>query len=383
MATRAPRLKPEVILHSDAARVNPFPAPTEHLTEGRVSNKMREKVQEMTTIAPNEVHVAFASNANGILPLKVAMWSVLESAAPETVCNIYVLSDGIPGDMQEQVRAMAGKAGGRHRITFIAVEDIIPENLKGASRLPRTSWARIFLPKLLPDVHRILYLDIDTLTCTDLRQLMEMDMKGAAIGAVIEYASHAGSDFNERLDIPQSCPGYFNAGVLLMDLDTFRREDFIPMLLDFAERYKDVLTGIDQDTLNGVLWSRTIHLHPRWNWHDGLTRRILKNKLSAPIWQGNSPLHSVEAALAPAILHFQGPHKPWHYNHLPERKRYEECMRRAGLEGAFPLPGFNLKDAIKRIVYIPIYMLTRHRIARLARRLHARVGDACGTAARP
>ncbi|MDO4818094.1 MAG: hypothetical protein Q3986_06680 [Akkermansia sp.] len=39
--------------------------------------------------------------------------------------------------------------------------------------------------------------------------------------------------------------------------------------------------------------------------------------------------------------------------------------------------------AIKRIVYIPIYMLTRHRVARFAKRLHARVGDACGTAARP
>lgn len=331
----------------------------------------------------HEVSVAFASDANGILPLKVAMWSVLESANPETECSIYVLCDGMPEKMQEELRALGRRAGKRCNVTCIAVDNIIPLNLKGISRLPRTAWARIFLPELLPTVHRILYLDTDTLTCVDLRQLLEMDMKGAIVGAVIEQVSSPSSTFNARLDMPQNCVGYFNSGVLLMDLDAFRRENIIPKLLDFAERYKDVLTGIDQDTLNGVLWNRTIQLHPRWNWHDGLTRKIIKNNPSAPFWRGNSPLHSVEAALSPAVLHYQGPNKPWCYNHRMERKRYEDCMRRAGLDDAFPLPGFNFKDAAKRILYAPLYALTRHRLAHLAKRLHAREGDDCGTAAHP
>lgn len=335
------------------------------------------------TNTTNEVSVAFASDARGILPLKVALWSVLESASPETACSIYVLCDGIPEEIQEELRALGRKAGERHRVSCIAVEDVIPENLKGFKRLPRTCWARIFLPQLLPDIKRIVYLDIDTLTCVNLYQLQEMDMRGAIVGAVMEQVSRPGSDFNDRLDIPQSCVGYFNSGVLLMDLEAFRKEDIIPKLLDFAERYKDVLTGIDQDTLNGVLWDRTIQLHPRWNWHDGLTRKMLKNNPEAPVWQGNSPVHSVEAALSPAVLHYQGPNKPWRYNHRMERKRYEDCMRRAGLDDAFPLPGFNLKDAVKRILYIPMYALARRRLARLGKQLHARKGDACGTAVHP
>lgn len=59
----------------------------------------------------------------------------------------------------------------RHRVSCIAVDDVIPENLKGVSRLPRASWARIFLPQLLPDIKRIVYLDTDSLTCVDLHQL--------------------------------------------------------------------------------------------------------------------------------------------------------------------------------------------------------------------
>ncbi len=63
----------------------------------------------MTNTA-NEVSVAFASDSKGILPLKVALWSVLESASPETVCSIYVLCDGMPEEMQEELRALGRNA---------------------------------------------------------------------------------------------------------------------------------------------------------------------------------------------------------------------------------------------------------------------------------
>ena len=332
---------------------------------------------------PYTVTVVFASNARGMLPLSVAAWSVAEQARDSTVCDICILSDGIPAAQQEELRALVRRAGERHCVRFIEIDRVLPEGLKVVGeRWPRVAWARVFLPDLLPEVHRAVYLDIDTLACTDLRMLAETDMHGAALGVVLEHVSHEGSHFNERLDIPQGCLGYFNSGVLLMDLDVFRAEGLVQRVIDFAQAHGDVLTCPDQDALNGALCDRLFQLHPRWNWHDGLTRLIARKSPSAKLWRGNTPTLSVEAALSPAVLHYQGVHKPWLYNHRIEAARYEQSMLRAGLAQSLPLPGFNWADAVKRALYRPVYAFTWWRIRRLARLLGARRGDACGTAAR-
>lgn len=333
------------------------------------------------TESPSPVTVVFASDARGMLPLSVAAWSVAEQAAADTVCDICVLSDGIPAAEQEKLHALIRRAGERHRLRFIEIDDVLPEGLMVMERWPRVAWARVFLPDLLPEVHRAIYLDIDTLTCTDLRPLAETDMGGAAMGVVLEHESHANSHFNERLDIPQSCLGYFNSGVLLMDLDVFRRDGLVKKVMDFAASHYEVLTCPDQDALNGALCDRLCQLHPRWNWHDGLTRLILKHKATEKLWRGNSPVLSVEAALYPAVLHYQGKHKPWRYNHRIERERYEQSMLRAGLAEKLPLPGFTVGDYLKRLFYAPLYALTWRRIRTLAAQLGARSGNACGTLA--
>lgn len=320
----------------------------------------------------NKYTVAFASNERGVYPLCVAAWSVVENAAPETSYDICILSDGITDESKEKLTSLITKAGPRHSIRFFDAEYIVKLDVGFSEHWPKATWARIFLADVLPDVDKALYLDIDTLVCTDLTPLFSIDMKDAALGVVLEYESHPGSKFNDRLDIPQSCLGYFNAGVLLMNLAAFRRDGLISKVMGFAEKYKSVLTCLDQDALNGALCDRLIQLHPRWNWHDGLTRRIIKSNPNDRLWHGNSPKTSVEAALWPGILHYQGTHKPWFYNHRIEGPRYEASLRRAGLIAPnSPLPGFNAGDWFKRLLYKPIYASTWKRIKRLAIKLNA------------
>ena len=157
-----------------------------------------------------------------------------------------------------------------------------------------------------------------------------------------------------------------------MNLKAFREDNLIDKVMNFANKYKDVLGLLDQDALNGALCDRLIQLHPRWNWQDGLTRRVIKANPHARLWHGNSPKTSIEAALWPGILHYQGTHKPWRYNHRIEGPRYEASMRRAGLIEGDKMPGFTWSDWYKKILYAPMYALTWKRINRLARRYGAR-----------
>ncbi len=319
------------------------------------------------------ITVVFASDARGMLPLSVAAWSLLESAAEQTVYDVCIIHDAIPKVEQESLRSRLSRAGTRHKVRFIDIKDVFGKILKidegkwTTANWPRVAWARIAMPEVLLDVERAIYLDIDVLVCTDLTPLIKTEMGDAALGVVLEHESHEGSHFNVRLGIPPSCLGYFNSGVLLMNLAVFRRDGLVQKVMTYAWNHPDALVCPDQDALNGALCDRLCQLHPRWNWHDGLTREILKRSPKARLWRGNSPKLSVEAALYPGILHYQGPHKPWRYNHRIERARYEKSMLNAGLVEQLPLPGWNFKDCIKRFMYAPLYAITWWKIRCLAK----------------
>lgn len=144
-------------------------------------------------------------------------------------------------------------------------------------------------------------------------------------------------------------------------------------MLDYAVSHRDRLTCPDQDALNGALCELTVPLHPRWNWHDGLTRRILKNDPRERFWRGVTPRQAVEAALEPGILHYQGVHKPWRYNWRYEGERYERAMREAGLLHG-PLPGRTLPAILKKHLYRPVYRMTRNKILRLQKQFEKEDG---------
>lgn len=224
----------------------------------------------------NEFAVVLASDNRGILPLSVTVFSLLNTAGPETFYKIYVLSDGIDGENRASVERLAAPFD--CRLEFIDVSGILEEHdFPHTEQWPVPAWGRVFIPELLKEERgNILYLDIDVLVCRDLTELFRTNMDGKAVGVVFENFSRPGSHFNERLEMPLTCTGYFNSGVLLMNVDVFRERNLVRAVLDYAVTHRDRLTCPDQDALNGALCELTVPLHPRWNWHDGLTRRILK-----------------------------------------------------------------------------------------------------------
>lgn len=323
-----------------------------------------------TVQTPIVCTVVFASNEEGVLLLSLALWSLLKKAGQNTVYDVRILSDGITAASQEQLIEIGKNISTRHTVSYIDAKPILKERIKDeyALYLPRSAWARIFVPELIPEVKRALYVDIDILFCADCSELFALDMQGAAIGCVYENSSAEGSFFNEPFDIPIAYPGYFNSGVLLMDLDIFRRDGLSDLVIQTAAKYSDKLKAQDQDALNAALYDRCFRLHPRWNWNDGNTRRFSKCKPSTRLWRAFEPKEVVEASLFPGILHFIGPHKPWKYNHRIMRKLYEDAIKESGLPGFLPIPGWNFRTWLNRLLYAPLYARTWRKIKKLAQR---------------
>ena len=173
-----------------------------------------------------------------------------------------------------------------------------------ASRLSLATYHRLALPALLPGISRILYLDADMLALDEFSTLWKTDLRGRSTGVVQDY-------FLSRQErwklLGLSCPEYFNAGMMLMDLDQWRAEKISERVAQAVAQHPEWEYN-DQDGLNTVLNGQCLYLDPRWN---ATTTRL----------QGKAVEH-------PALIHFTGQEKPWHVSSVhPFREAYREHKR--------------------------------------------------------
>jgi len=274
------------------------------------------------------------------------------------------------GDL-EILETIVTSAGGAFDVIEVPAEDAV--ELTRSERFPVQVWYRVLLPELLPELPRVLYLDADTLITGPLAPLWETDLDGCLVGAVTNpLLASMLPRIQQDLGLPDR-GSYFNSGVLLIDLAAWRAGATAEAVLDFVRAHPSVIWP-DQDALNAVLHARRLHLHPRWNAMPGLwnvSQRYLPH----------SPGEVREAVRDPAVVHFVGPHKPWHYrSRHPYRAQYFAYLdstpwRGRPIEGRTPwqvvlrpLPwlwSYHIEVAADRLQ--TQLRSVRHRLARLPR----------------
>lgn len=276
------------------------------------------------------IDVAFCFDDHLALPGAVAILSLLET---NSAVRVHVLTDPEPR-AAPLLRSIARSKGAE-----ISIVDSAPErdhDVDTASDYGRESTAtyrRVFLTELLPDLDRVLYLDADLIVRNDLRQLWEAKLAGMPVGAVTD--PWMATIDSMRAAFPN---GYFNAGVLLIDLVRWRTERVLERFVEDIRRRQlageDPLSyRSDQTPLNEVLRGRWCRLPPQWNFTGYHVPRLAAElALTAETF--------AEAASDPAIVHFLGSHKPWvagFESLTPWHREWHDLRRR--LEAGFDLSG--------------------------------------------
>jgi lipopolysaccharide biosynthesis glycosyltransferase len=184
-----------------------------------------------------------------------------------------------------------------------------------ASYVNASTWVRLHVAGLCSEFQRVLYLDADTLCRRSLQPVLTADLRSHIVGAVQDV-------FHPTLGTPVCLPGitfsgtvrkrpYFNAGVMLIDVEAWSEESLTARLADFVERHPRSLRFWDQDALNGVLLGDWLDLGPTWNVPP------ISDILGAFSFDyfGASRLHRRDFAhleRTAAIVHYITGLKPWH-----------------------------------------------------------------------
>lgn len=244
-------------------------------------------------------HVAFCID-NSFAPYAAVALRSLHQAHPEKEVFVHILT---PGLTRRNTLRLEEAAGGAASLTHLHLHQTDGKRLIGLENgsYTRHAWLRLLLPETLRDVARVLYLDADTLVADDLSSLFSLDMGNKSVASVRDGESfHAWT--LRRLGCGEG-EGYFCSGVMLMDLDAWRKRNLTERVIAWAREHGPSLRYPDQDALNAVLHGDWLPLPLRYN----VTRPML---LCGDFWKEPFREELRESVFNPAIIHYAGT-APW------------------------------------------------------------------------
>lgn len=173
-------------------------------------------------------------------------------------------------------------------------------------------WADEFFPA---EANRVLYLDADMVVVGNIGPLWDTDLEGALLGAVDIPGSQQGV---RQLEMPAEA-GYFNAGMLLIDIRQWRQGRAVETVLDYITAHPERVM-YDQDALNACFHHCRKRLDYKWN----VIWPFYREPIELPV-----PRSEIEAIRRDAlIIHFNGASKPWSYfSDHPRTIEYQKYLR--------------------------------------------------------
>lgn len=284
------------------------------------------------------IHIACNIDSNYVCHCAVTLVSLFENNRNETF-SIHILARGLSNAEQETLIHLAARY--QNHVSFYEPE---AEMLAGftirkfSKRISMATYYRCILSKLLPtDIDRLLYLDCDIVVLGNIRPFWDTPLDGIGVAAVEDMGCHEAERY-EILKYPME-DSYFNAGVLLINLEYWRKHDIAQQCIDYFHQYPERILFNDQDLLNSVLHAHKILVDLKWNVQDAFYRNP---RQIDEAWKQKF----TEVLLHPIILHFTN-RKPWEYDSQhPLRETYFKYLDLTPWKG-------------RRILHNPIYRIKR------------------------
>lgn len=269
----------------------------------------------------------------------VMLTSLFENNKGEDI-HIHILTDNLSDESKKILNDAAESYGQKLSVYYIDPKQIENYAVK-PGYISIATYYRCFISSLLPEtIKKAIYLDCDLIVAKSIKDFWNIDISNYAVGAVEDMWSDRGH--TQRLGYPDG-DSYFNAGVLIVNLDYWRKNGIEKQLADYIVKNAEILTYNDQDALNGVLHDKKIFIPYRWNMQAGFLRKHLKlRNESIPALKKEIPHY--------AVIHYTGSRKPWHDDCThPLKSEYYKYLDMTIYKGE--RPPFDLKIKLKKLNY--------------------------------
>jgi lipopolysaccharide biosynthesis glycosyltransferase len=256
------------------------------------------------TLPSSPIFILFTCD-DGYVPVVHLALKSLFINNPDEQLDVHILTDGLSDASVKKLNALADYFGRTLTIDTISEEDLRQVDLPiiTGSQWGKAATLRLMIGHIYPQQKRLLYVDGDVIFCRSVRELWETDLEGNILGAVHDVIS-----FQKRIYKTLGYPntyGYYNSGVLLIDLDKWREANLDTVLLQTMQNAgPEQMEYPDQNAINMVLYDRIKPLPRKFNVQAYLFFHFHRN---GKPWYDDQD----EALREPVIFHFSGGNKPW------------------------------------------------------------------------
>lgn len=286
----------------------------------------------------NNIPIIFSSDNNYVPYLAVAIKSLICNSSTDKNYDIFVIDEHISEENKCALNKLIPENAKNINITFVDVTSY----LKGIKRsifychghFSISTYYRFFIPRILKNFNKAVYLDCDIVVLSDVAKLYEVELTSHIIGAVKDtevirsvqkdavYYQERMAYFTQKLGI-KNPNNYFQAGVLLLNLDKMRKESFEEKCINRLIEVKNP-GYVDQDILNSLYEDQIKFLPMNWNieWQLPIQHKHLIEMLPSELYTDYMNGYNV-----PSIIHYCSIYKPWKSPDFPLAKYFWKYAR--------------------------------------------------------
>ncbi|KAL6499500.1 putative galacturonosyltransferase-like 4 [Orobanche gracilis] len=280
-----------------------------------------------TCFSSPTIHIAMTLDANYLRGTMAAVLSILQhSTCPENVVFhfLHVRSDpGVISIIRSTFPYLNFKT---YRFDTTRVRGLISKSIRQALDQP-LNYARIYLADVLPkDVVRLIYLDSDLIVVDDVAKLWDVDLRRKVLAAPEYCHANLTNYFTDTFwadpDLPKTFAGrspcYFNTGVMVMDLERWRKGSYSRRVEGWMvlQKQKKIYHLGSLPPFLLVLAGNIEPVDHRWNQHglggdniEGKCRRLHPGPISLLHWSGKGkPWLRLDSRKPCNVDHLWGPY---------------------------------------------------------------------------
>lgn len=260
----------------------------------------------------SEIPIFFATDDNYVPFLEVALTSLLDNASRDYFYSIFVLSTNLKQESKDKISSHGTDYS---KIEFIEFKDAF-DNIQNLFHLrdyySKETYYRFFIPDLLPQYDKVLYLDCDICVAGDISELYNTDIKGLYGAVAQEEVLWCNKEFSEYAPkaLGIRTEDYFNAGVFLMNTKKFRKDHIAQQFLDLSKRFVFRIIQ-DEDYLNVLCQGKVKMVGLEWN---------------------KTSFESETFKMEPKLVHYKIIWRPWKYENVKYEDLFFKYAEMAGVK---------------------------------------------------
>lgn len=245
-----------------------------------------------------DINLVMITDARYILTTIVAIRSIVKHINASCFYKLYIIADKNVQKTWEDEYSDE-KYPDNFELIFVN-ESIEIENLSFEHLyVSKAALLKFWIPELLPQLNKVLYIDGDVMVQDDLEELFNIDVSKYYAAAVKDMATYD-DNYPDLIGIQE----YFNSGVMLLNLSELRKNNVCEKLIE-EKKCQKYQRFMDQDAFNLAFKDKVLFISPIYNYMPVILRNHSMDEYKAFYQITEQELGKIQ------IIHLAGEIKPW------------------------------------------------------------------------